>query len=315
MAKTELDYMEYSSDANARTAYPTDATVGSDTKLLLHLDNNVTDSSPSGHTVTNNNVTFATTGGKFSYYGIFNGTNAALTLGDSGDWNFGSGDFTIDFWVRFSTLPSVNGKVAVFFRQYVVTGGLRYFWLYVYTDNTLKFGYNNSGDSSSNSGSVSWTPTVDTWYHIAFVHEGGDTFYLFIDGVDQDLTPSGTGHNLPDVPDVMYIGWAGPLFDDPADHYFDGYIDEFRVSKGIARWTSNFTPPTHAYGSTYEFTPTISSSNTWERKTFDISSISNANKDAISQIKITIVNADADNTFYIDNMYAGREGLVQCFIL
>jgi hypothetical protein len=54
-------------------------------------------------------------------------------------------------------------------------------------------------------------------------------------------------------------------------------------------------------GITTEVTPNILSANTWQTVTFDLSSVSNINKDNISQLKITIVNADADNTFYLDN--------------
>ena len=58
-------------------------------------------------------------------------------------------------------------------------------------------------------------------------------------------------------------------------------------------------------GTTTEKTYTVLAANTWETVTWDISAVANANKDAIDQIKITIVNADAENTFYIDNMYSG----------
>jgi len=57
-------------------------------------------------------------------------------------------------------------------------------------------------------------------------------------------------------------------------------------------------------GTTTEITPNIISANTWQTVEWDISGVSNANKDAIDQIKITITNADSDNTFYIDNMRA-----------
>lgn len=57
-------------------------------------------------------------------------------------------------------------------------------------------------------------------------------------------------------------------------------------------------------GTTTEKTYTVLAANTWETVTWDISAVSNANKDAIDSIIITIVNADAANTFYIDNMYA-----------
>jgi hypothetical protein len=57
-------------------------------------------------------------------------------------------------------------------------------------------------------------------------------------------------------------------------------------------------------GTTTETTPNVTVANTWQTVTWDISAVSNANKDAIDSIVITIVNADADNTFYIDNFHS-----------
>jgi len=56
-------------------------------------------------------------------------------------------------------------------------------------------------------------------------------------------------------------------------------------------------------GTTTEITPNILAADTWQTVVWDISAVSNANKDAIDSIIITIVNADAANTFYIDNMF------------
>ena len=56
-------------------------------------------------------------------------------------------------------------------------------------------------------------------------------------------------------------------------------------------------------GTTTEHTANISSTGAWEEQTWDISAVTNANKDDIDSIIITIVNADAANTFYIDNMF------------
>jgi len=70
-----------------------------------------------------------------------------------------------------------------------------------------------------------------------------------------------------------------------------------------SRTGSNITIGIHdSGGTTTEITPNITSANTYQTVTWDISGVSNANKDAIDQIIITIVNADAANVFYIDNM-------------
>ncbi|MFA5778862.1 MAG: hypothetical protein WC947_01860 [Elusimicrobiota bacterium] len=57
-------------------------------------------------------------------------------------------------------------------------------------------------------------------------------------------------------------------------------------------------------GTTTEITPNITPADTYQTVTWDISAVSNANKDAIDRIIVTIVNADAANTFYIDNLFA-----------
>ena len=56
-------------------------------------------------------------------------------------------------------------------------------------------------------------------------------------------------------------------------------------------------------GTSTETTPNVTSTGAWQKVSVDISAVANANKDAISEIKATIVNADATNTFYLDNMY------------
>ena len=84
------------SSSGAKTVTNTES-YDSYTKLMLHIENNVTDSAV-GKTVTNNNMTFSSSAYKMGgYAGVFNGSNAYLSLADSDDWNFGSGDFIIDY--------------------------------------------------------------------------------------------------------------------------------------------------------------------------------------------------------------------------
>lgn len=74
---------------------------------------------------------------------------------------------------------------------------------------------------------------------------------------------------------------------------------EFDVYAG--RVGSNLKLGIHdAGGTTTEITPNITSANAWQTVTWDISGVTNTNKDAIDKIIITVVNADAANTFYID---------------
>lgn len=56
-------------------------------------------------------------------------------------------------------------------------------------------------------------------------------------------------------------------------------------------------------GTTTEITPNIASANTWQHVVWDISAVANANKDVIDSVIVTVINADAANTFYIDNIF------------
>jgi hypothetical protein len=77
------------------------------------------------------------------------------------------------------------------------------------------------------------------WNHVAIVRNGS-TWTVSINGTSVGTaTYSGTV-NIPIGP--LEIGWAGTT-----DSYFTGYIDDLRITKGIARYTANFTPPTAAF--------------------------------------------------------------------
>jgi len=171
--------------------------------------------------------------------GLFDGTGDYLSVPDSADWNFGTSDFTIDTWIRLNSLPAVGARMTIY-SQYVDSNN--YVCLFI---------YNNAGTYQILPEVVSVgvvvlsmprdvSLAVNTWYHIAWVRSGTAN-YVFLDGVQQGLTDTDTG-TFPDLPASVFIGsYDGTL------HCLNGWLDEFRVSKDIARWTSNFTPPTAAY--------------------------------------------------------------------
>ena len=216
---------------------------------MLHMDNNVTDSA-AGKTVTNNNATFTSSAYKMGgYSGVFNGSSAYLSLTDSDDWNFGSGDFTIDLWVKFNSLPPVNYSAAFYSQR---TDGNNESWFGLRNDGNLYFKQTSGG---ANVVEIIRTPspviTTGQWYHIALIRNG-NVFRIYVDGtqVGSDYTSSAT---LINYSGNLVIGVA--YADSPA-HFLDGGLDELRISKGIARWTSNFTPPSSPYGKVYTVTGT-----------------------------------------------------------
>ena len=223
------------------------------TTLLLHFDGNNNDTTTGdsvggdeGYSIPANIVTFngdvklSHTTSKFgnsAYY--FDGSGDYLTLPDSNDWNFESGDFTIECWVRFNTI-----QTGVFANHW---GGDGYVdWLLKYEANKLVFNYSYDGSYAHISDAYfAWTPVVDTWYHVAIIRNGND-LKAFINGTQIGVTEtinitfSNINYNL----NIGRDDYSGGI------SYFAGYLDELRISKGLARWTSNFTPPTSEY-STY----------------------------------------------------------------
>lgn len=164
---------------------------------------------------------------------LFDGSGDYLTLADSTDWAFGTADFTLDFWVKFTSTNQL------YISQFVDNDNRVNFW---FESGTLGFRA-RSGASELAFYTVSWAPSTGVWYHLEF-SRNGSTFRIFIDGVSQSLT-TGTAigtNSLPDLAAVFGIGQQGT-----SDRVFDGRIDELRLSKGIARHTANFTPSTTAY--------------------------------------------------------------------
>ena len=218
------------------------AGLDSNVKLLLHFDGadgttSTTDTSDSAHVLTPvADAQIDTAQSKFGgSAALFDGTGDYYSAPDSTDWDLHeltTTPMTIDFWVRFSSLASHQGLCG----QEVVS--IRHWELGWFTDGTLILGLRSGADSGQLK--VDFAPVVDTWYHIAVVRDA-TTRYVFIDGVSQTL--------IVDIEEATGV-ITGPFLvgqDPHTGSFLDGWIDEFRLSD-VARWTSNFTPPTEAYG-------------------------------------------------------------------
>ena len=108
------------------------------------------------------------------------------------------------------------------------------------TDYVSFWYWNGSTMSSLISTTKSWDIT---WHHVAVTREG-TSLKLFIDGINEASTTLSDGFVFSDSTTVLGIGSRGACL---AATTYKGYLDELRISKGIARWTSDFTPPTSQY--------------------------------------------------------------------
>ena len=172
---------------------------------------------------------------------LFDGTGDYLGIPNSADWDFGSGDFTIDFWIY----PIDQTRRAIFASTSDFWLGLDYHYqgtrninIFVSTNGTT-WDFINADSGGNGIGTKSLT--LNTWNHVAFVRNGNN-WRTYINGVvDVNLqTSSGTVTVKNETKNIGRWGADGVT-------KFNGQIDEFRISKGVARWVTDFTPPTRSY--------------------------------------------------------------------
>jgi len=213
-----------------------EATVGTNTVLLINF--NGSDAQTSYTAETGQTVTFVgnaqldTSDKKFGTASLeLDGATDYISIPDSADWSFGTGDFTIDFWVNFIDNTGNQGVIL----QTVDANNQWYLFKHASGDK-LNFFYKVGGVTVADYiATNAMTFTVGEWTHVAFVRDGSGA-KLFIDGVEVALTETTAFGNLTDIGSAPL--WVGR----PADAN-DGLwarVDDFRITKGEALWTSNF---------------------------------------------------------------------------
>lgn len=234
--------------------------IDSEAKLVLHMNGTdasttFTDSSSGAKTVTaNGHAQIDTAQSKFGgASGLFDGTDDHLTSADSDDWilDGGSDDnaWTVDFWVRFNGDPGAQVKGLV--QQSSGTGNK---WAIYLGNNLLVFQIRSSSSDIVNL-SNAWNPAGETWYHVAVVKQGATGYKMFVDGTQIGTTQTDTSL-FPNFGAQLNIGVY--RHDDGADRFLNGWLDEVRISKGVARWTGNFTPPTEEYSASTTYEQSVS---------------------------------------------------------
>ena len=216
------------------------------TRLLLPF--NGSDAATSTSDLSNRNATVAFAGtaqlstGQSKFGGsslLLDGNSDYLTISDT-YWNtaINSGDWTIEFWARFSTLGSNAELIG---NRGDVGGDSSNGWALRKKDsnNIILYWYEGGQFNYLNHAQGTQTAlSADTWYHIA-VTRSGNTWKLFLNGTAEDtVTDSGT--IVTGTGNQLFIGTFG-------SNYTHGYIDDLRITVGQARYTSNFTAPTTAH--------------------------------------------------------------------
>ncbi len=203
--------------------------------LLMHFNGSngsttFTDNSKNNFTVTSvNGTAISTDQSKFGGASVyFDGTNDYLSITNNSALNLSGGSYTIECWIR--PTGNYSNYRPIIAKRIPGTGTSA--WQVYLRVTTGYLSYFNGTEIVS-----STTPTANVWSHVAAVYNG-TTINLYLNGVSVLSTAVGNS----DVDASINIG-AFPSFGE----YFIGYIDELRVTKGIARYTSNFTPPTSEF--------------------------------------------------------------------
>ena len=210
-------------------------------KLLLPFDGSNGATSTTDSSNANNSVTFVGTAQLSTAQSKFGGSS--LLLDGNSDYIYIANDdldfsstesFTLEFWVYFNDID--DGNIVNFYSDY--SGASNGMSIDKSTSNVLRA---HNGDSTRITGTT--TVSAGQWYHIALSGTSG-SYKLFLNGTQEGSTSSNgfTGGTT-----NKYIGtfyWAGL---GGAVRLVNGYIEDFRITKGEARYTSNFTPPTSAH--------------------------------------------------------------------
>ena len=218
--------------------------------LLLHMDggNNstvFTDNSPNPKTVTvYGNAKISTTQSKFSGSSLYcdgNGDYIEIAAGTSTDFNIGLSDFVVETFY-FPTSSSIDQTLIAVGEPVISTGANLGYAI-------THFGSSLSGKvrASFYSGTTQYfvdssaALSLNVWNHIAFVRISG-VIYLYVNGVQQSSLSANFNINTSNT----FIAKIGK-YDNNTTRYLSGYLDELRITKGVGRYATGFTPVVSAF--------------------------------------------------------------------
>jgi len=174
--------------------------------------------------------------------GLFDGTDDYLNTPSSADFDFGTGDFTVEFWVNPSSLSGGNAAL-VGTRTNDTSTTIRWCILATTDAGINVLGCDIWSTSDARIALFNHQSQIPTgqWTHCALVRYG-TSFKLYQNGV-QSTSGATTSAPVANSSTVVNIG----SFISSGVLKLNGYIDELRITKGVARYTGNFTPSTTAF--------------------------------------------------------------------
>jgi hypothetical protein len=177
------------------------------------------------------NAQISTAQSKYGGSSIYlDGSGDYLSAPADAEFDLGTGDFTIELWVYTLSTTATRGLVS---KGIVNSLGSEIWTVEWMSGSTLGF-FANSGGSFNLRSTTAFS--LNTWYHVAVCRSSGTT-KLFVNGASE--ASSSTSFNVTSG-GALYVGTGMYA---PTSRSTNSYIDDIRITKGVARYTSNFTPP------------------------------------------------------------------------
>jgi hypothetical protein len=197
------------------------------------------------HSITDHNSPTLSTdvpSGFSGYSTVFNGSNQYLSIPHHADFNFGTGNYTLDAWIKITDITTWGAII----QKFNYNSSTSYFYGY-----NIDYRYSSpstyqcrylAGNDYANRVLIlnSFTPDTDTWYHVAG-YKNGTSHYLAIDGSAVSQTKTSTNHDT--SYDIYVAREYTNLGASTTEEYFEGKIFLPRVTSTNLWSTTSFTVP------------------------------------------------------------------------
>jgi len=193
----------------------------------------------------------------------FDGTDAALTCVDSAPLELSNGDYTIEGFFKFRALPTGSNKAVLFGKWRAATNERSYILELTGPSlgGTLDFVVSTDGTGATVTtiAECTFAPITGRWYHICVQRLSGNTV-IFVDGVPLTAPKADANTYFDGTATFNLGGEQNGVASVITTSIFNGFIDEFRVTKGVARYNATgFVAPTAAFGRNSTDDPSFSS--------------------------------------------------------
>lgn len=214
------------------TAPPTTTVSSGTVSTLLNFTNAaIIDNTAKNVLETVADAQISTTQSKFGGASLyFDGNGDSLTAPNNQSVAFGTGNFTVEFWAY--CLDTSSNSRNIFDTRSINTSGNGMFFANSGT-SSFAFGYGLSPYTLLTVGGR----VNNQWQHVAVVRSGS-TITIYVDGVSQGTLSNSTNWSDSNLRISGFVDTQSSIY------AYYGYLDDFRITKGIARYTSNFTPQT-----------------------------------------------------------------------